>query len=426
METDSRRWQASPALAAAVVGLSLTVGTPARAAEFGEEMANAFGRESEVTVHFRTYYLDRIKTAPSDLEAWAGGGWLGYRSGWLADIFRVGLVGYTSQPIYAPDDKDGTLLLKPGQKGYSVLGQAYGQLKLWEQVFTGYRQMVNEPEVNPQDNRMTPNTFQGYTLAGKPGGVSYFAGYLDKMKTRNSDEFRDFANVAGAPAGTSEGMWLGGVGFDVYKDVGLRLSSYHVPNILTSTYADGAWSTALSETLNLRLAGQYMFQSSNGDDLLTGSTFHATSGGVKADLQRGPAIFTVAYTQTGRSAAYRSPYGTWAGYTSMLVLDFNRAGEKAWLIGGTYDFAGWNMPGLALNVNAVFGRDAINSATGAALSDNNEYDFTLDYRFTEKTWPEWLRPLWIRARYARIEEKLADTATTNDYRIIVNYEWVFK
>ena len=60
---------------------------------------------------------------------------------------------------------------------------------------------------------MTPNTFEGYTLAGKFGSLSYFAGYLDKMKTRNDDKFRDFATVAGAPTGVSEGMWLGGVTF---------------------------------------------------------------------------------------------------------------------------------------------------------------------------------------------------------------------
>jgi hypothetical protein len=34
----------------------------------------------------------------------------------------MGAVGYTSQPLYAPDDKDGTTLL--------VLGQAYGGVLL--------------------------------------------------------------------------------------------------------------------------------------------------------------------------------------------------------------------------------------------------------------------------------------------------------
>ena len=98
---------------------------------------------------------------------------LGYQSGWLGNVLRVGLTGYTSQPVWAPADRDGTQLLKPGQQGYSVLGEANVQLKFWDQVFTGYRQRVDLPEVNSYDIRMTPQTFEGYTLAGKVRDVSY-------------------------------------------------------------------------------------------------------------------------------------------------------------------------------------------------------------------------------------------------------------
>jgi hypothetical protein len=51
------------------------------------------------------------------------------QSGWLLDTFRVGATGYTSQPAYAPADRDGTGLLGPGQSSIVVLGQAYAQLK---------------------------------------------------------------------------------------------------------------------------------------------------------------------------------------------------------------------------------------------------------------------------------------------------------
>jgi hypothetical protein len=48
-------------------------------------------------------------------EAWALGGWLDYKSGWLADVFRLGATGYTSQPLHAPETRDGTLL--PRRRG---------------------------------------------------------------------------------------------------------------------------------------------------------------------------------------------------------------------------------------------------------------------------------------------------------------------
>jgi len=125
------------AAGACLAWLSLAAGAPALA-DNGSDVARALGKESEVTVHLRSYYLNRDKPAPAtDLEAWALGGWLGYQSGWMFDFLRVGAVGYTSQPLYAPDDKDGTLLLKPGQDGYSVLGQAYLALRMQQHLFTG-------------------------------------------------------------------------------------------------------------------------------------------------------------------------------------------------------------------------------------------------------------------------------------------------
>jgi outer membrane porin, OprD family len=409
-----------------LAALLLAAGDPAMAIS-GDEVSRALGKDSEVTLHLRSYYFNRDRPAPSgDSEAWALGGWLGYQSGWIADFLRVGAVGYTSQPLYAPDGKDGTLLLAPGQEGYSVLGQAYVALRMQQQVFTAFRQLVNQPEVNPRDIRMTPNTFKGYTLGGNVSGVGYYAGYLDKMKAINSDEFLDMAASAGVSTAGSEAMWLGGVDYKPRETLGLRLSSYYVSNILASTFMDAAWRTPVAKDTELRLNGQYMFQSSNGSNALTGAAFDTYAAGVKADLQAGPATLTFAYTQAGRGQNYQTPYGSWAGYTFMIVEAFNRAGETAWLLGGTYDFKG-RVPGLSLNVAAVFGSDAIVSATGAPASDKTEYDATLDYRFGTDQWPGWLKPLWLRMRFARVEEETAgSTGVTNDFRIIANYEWVFK
>jgi hypothetical protein len=91
-------------------------------------------------------------------------------------MFQLGLLGYTSLKLYGPDDKDGTKLLMPGQKSFAVIGEAWGALKVFDQTVTGYRQLLNRPYINPQDNRMVPNTFEAYTLSGAGSGVSYTAG----------------------------------------------------------------------------------------------------------------------------------------------------------------------------------------------------------------------------------------------------------
>ena len=72
---------------------------------------------------------------------------------------------------YGPDDKDGTKLLAPGQEPINVLGEAFGAVRVLGQTITGYRQLINRPFINPQDNRMVPNTFEGYTLTGAADNV---------------------------------------------------------------------------------------------------------------------------------------------------------------------------------------------------------------------------------------------------------------
>ena len=120
------------ALASVVVhGVALASDFPAKAADVPvfdvtsvSEWERAFVRDSTMTLYVRSYYLNRKTTIIGGPAAWATGGALGYQSGWLGTILRVSLAGFTSQPVWAPLDRDGTLLLKPGQQGYSVLGLA--------------------------------------------------------------------------------------------------------------------------------------------------------------------------------------------------------------------------------------------------------------------------------------------------------------
>jgi len=359
--------------------------------------------DGSMTLHLRSYYFDRQNPGAANNKATTIGGWVGMDSGWFFDRVKFGAVGYTSQKIAAPENESGSLLLKPDQKSFGGFGELFAKVKLWEGAqFTGYRQKVLQPEVNMQDNRMAPNTFEGYTLGGKAGDFEYYGGYLDKMKTRNATGFVNFARVLNAPSNYDSGMWLGGLRFTPIKDLALRLSTYHVPNLLNSTYTDASWRTPLQGDLWLRLSGQYMYQSSTGDDGLTGRSFDTSFRGVKADLGEGGGTLTGAYTQTGRGANYNTSFGDFAGYTYGVVTSFNRANENAFMLQASYDFSAHRLPGLAVTTYGMFGNSAINPATGAAVSDKKEFSATVDYRFTSKDWPEWIRPLWLRARATRV------------------------
>jgi hypothetical protein len=414
--------QTSATNAALLTALSLACSAP-HAQQASASLADALGRDSEVTLHFRTYYFDRLNPGDVTNAAWAIGGWAGYRTGWIGDVLRFGVVGYTSQPLWAPLDKQGSGLLATPNDGYSVIGEAYGSLKLWDQVLTGGYFQVKQPEINPHDNRMTPVTYSGGSLAGVVADISYYAAYLNATKPKTSENFINFVAAANIASPASEPLYLFGLSGEPQKDLRWQFSSYYVPNVLNSNYADVAWSTPLSADYSLRLGAQAMVQRGVGEQLLTGSSFSTWSGGVKADLTTGGATATLAYQQTGTGSNYQTPYAGWAGYTSMIVKDFNLAGQKAWLLGGTYDFAALSVPGLVLNAAIVFGRDAIDPSTGAAQPNWTEYDLTLDYRFGAKTWPDWARPFWVRGRAAHVDQGSA--GDIQDYRIIVNYEWVF-
>ena len=147
-------------MAAAALAQGINPGDPAKDAY---TLPGGF----EPVVQLRTYYFDQESLTGVPSAAWALGGWAGLRSPWWGDLFQVGIVGYTSQKLYGPADKDGTKLLATGQEPITVLGEAFGAVRILGQTLTAYRQLVNRPFINPQDSRMVPNTFEAYTLTGR-------------------------------------------------------------------------------------------------------------------------------------------------------------------------------------------------------------------------------------------------------------------
>lgn len=412
--------------------------TPARAADAAaldepvSELQRALIEDATFTFHLRSYLFDRYNNAGDDPAAWALGGWVGYETGWLGDFLKLGAVGYTSQPLWAPEDRPGSKLLLPDQDGYSVLGQAYAALKYEDQVLTLYRQLVNQPEVNPQDNRMTPNTFEGGSLKGDIGPFSYYAGVLTAMKVRDSYEFINIAEAASSSINDNSEMYLGGIEFSPIDNLKARSSLYVVPDLLASSYSDAVWTTPVTDVTKLRLSGQFMFQYGIGDELLTGPDYSAWIGGIKGDLlYKGLTVtagFTFAGDFSGEEDSWQSHYGSWPGYTSMIVKDFYRTGEQALLLGATYDFTDAGIQGLVFTALAAFDVGLGDDSFGDELPMWNEYDFTADYRLSWLDGDlEWLAPLWLRARYALVDTDNPDGSNEqlDDFRVILNYELQF-
>src|SRR5215469_13331228 len=343
----------------------------------------SFLGDTDVKLHFRSYYFNRTNPDDTVSEAWAFGGWLGYRSGWLLDTFSMGATFYGSAPLYAPEDREGTLLLAPGQKGYYVPGEAWGALRYKDYaLFTGYRQRVDQTYINSRDNRMTPNTFEAVTLGGKVGFAEYLAGYLWTIKQRNSDTFVSMATAAGVQ-GKHEGVALAGVQLTPIKKLQIDLSNQYGMNVFSTLFAQVDYLLELSWDWRLRLGAQFTDQRAVGDAFLTNAAekyWAVQVGGTRVQLIWRDLTLTAAFSITGTGNTVQTPWGSYPGYLSMIDQDFDQAGEKAYTVGAAYDFSRTLLQGLSADLRLAWGIDVKNPKTGAKGPNQAEYDTTIDYR----------------------------------------------
>ena len=126
---------------------------------------------TDVKLHLRSYSFNRVRPDDTQNEAWAFGGRITYQSGWLLDTFAMGATMYGSAPLYAPEDKDGTLLLKPGAEGLLRSGRSVGRptlpgLRPSQGLPPARRPDLHQPTGQPDDAQHLPGRD-----ARRPGGV---------------------------------------------------------------------------------------------------------------------------------------------------------------------------------------------------------------------------------------------------------------
>jgi hypothetical protein len=220
-----------------------------------------FWRDTSFNVHVRSYYFGSDTPGTGKKEAWALGGWLAYESGWWKDRLKIGLTGYTSQKLYGPEDRDGTLLLKPGQEGFSVLGQAYLQTRVADEInLRIYRQILDLPYINQDDSRMVPNTFEAYTLNGESvGHFDFIVSHVAKMKTRNASTFRPMSEIAGFP-GTDKGLTLGGLTYSLSDDIYVGAINQYSWDLWNTAYTEAAGVWDIADGTEIGLTAQYTDQ----------------------------------------------------------------------------------------------------------------------------------------------------------------------
>ena len=375
-----------------------------------------FWRDTILDFDLRSFDFDRRNSGSDEREAWAVGGRLAYESGrWHNSSVRAAL--YNSTELSASGGDTG--LLAPGHRNINVIGEAnlsyeFDATPLKGSVMRLYRQTLELPYLNKVDIRMLPASHEGYTISRSDSGLDYFAGHITKFKDFDSDEFVHMSEAAGAD-GTDKGLTALGVNVPISEKLTIGAGDLYGWDTFSTFFAEGSYHTVLRGRLDTRLSAQFTHQHSVRDELVGDFKTHHVAA--QAAFGWRSVVLKIGGSITSDNADIRKPWGGSPSYLGLMRSDFDRANEKALLVGLSYSS---ERLGLSGYVNVAWGSEAESPATAAPLPDRAEYDITLDWKPPRPP----LEGLWIRARYAQLDIQ-GDGETVRDIRLIINYRIPF-
>jgi hypothetical protein len=373
-------------------------------------------REGALDLQLRNYYFHRYREDNPDSETWAQGGSLRYDTAWWKDRLRLGSTVYASLKLYGPDDKGGSKLLKPVQQSFGVLGEAYLEARLYRNLaLKAYRQKFDLPYLNGNDSRMVPNTFESASLSDSSGEhFVYGVAHTWRMKKRDATDFVSMTEAAGIEGSDGAVTTVAGR-YTFSNNANMAVVNHYGRDFMNIFYTELNSRARPIKGLGLQLSAQFTHQNSTGDEL--GGDFDTRSWGAKLGVSYNSLLLNVAHTSTSNNAGIRSHWGGKPSYLSLMIKDFDRAGEHAWLVSLSSDFRYFGEHGFSGSIN--YARGDTPDYGSSASSDQSEFDITLDY----KPIAEKFKGLWFRLRGGLVDQDGNGGEDLKDIRFIVNYDF---
>ena len=373
------------------------------------------------TVYFiapRAYYRYFDSGRDDTSEAFAIGGSLGLKSGKYKNFASVRLTAHTSQKVMSSSDdqdEDDSAGLLRGNDSYSEITEA--NLNLHSEIadFRIGIQRIDLPYLNSNDTRMVPNTYKAYTLKSQATEkLGLELGYVDGMRERTGSDYESLSEQAGAED-SDEGVYLLGARYVFSDNANVGAVQLHNPNVLNAFYIEANAVIPFFELIHLDAGFQFSDQRTVGDELLGHYTTQQYGFKLRAKYEK--LVSTLVFTHTGSDHAIETPWGGSPSYNSMMISDFDRAGEKA--VGGSmsYRFSGKANEGFVSSVRWTYGNTPDSGSN--ASSDQYELNWNLDF------YPKEIPNLWFRLRFARNYQVDSDYDDARDIRFIVNYVKTF-
>jgi hypothetical protein len=341
--------------------------------------ADPFFRDMKLAFYLRTHDLDRDNAGSPRSRAWAGGSALAVKTGFLDDWLQLEAAGATSQPLFAPEGEGGTLLLTQNQAEVSSFAIANARMRFAGQEAVLGRQLIKTPYINPQDNRMLPNTVEGAIVTRRPEDAKTFdygVGYLWGFKARDSSYFVPFSEELGVSE--DRGVLASGAKAVPIDGLTIGAINYWIADVLSTTFAEVDWIIQAAP-LQFRFSVNYTDQRTVGADLLAGAPYVTDQVSARFAASYANVTLLVAGSQNGEGAALQGPFGSFPAYTVLDQLNFNEAGEKTLVLGAAYDLSHLVLDGLKLQSRYGWAWDAVDAPSGRPLTRQNEFNVELEY-----------------------------------------------
>jgi len=379
----------------------------------------------------------------------------------------MGTAFYTTSGFGLDDNKtdytevDPTLL-GSNNESYSILGEAYLNLKYGNTSFKGGRQKLNTPLAGADDVRMTPNFFEAYLLVNSDikdttlilahaskfaqgtfgraydGEILSATGGYSAVDSR--DQVNHFVNMGKYAVGKdTDGVSIASITYKGFENFKFQLWDYYAHDILNAIYADVSysWTCLLTDKVKPFAAAQIVKENAVGDKYLSGlggdgeidSLYYGMKFGFKIEN------FTtyIAYSKTTENdssdAAYAnaiiSPWGSMPAYTQgMVTRHVFLAGTAASKIAASYNFKNF---GADIKTVAYYASYDMADYNGYTENDASEAGFDIIYSdaFMENL------QLRFRGNFSNdfyVKETNTDTTFNgnvdwSEYRFIANYSF---
>ena len=396
--------------------ISLSVFLTCSGSYAADDLKSAFSN-GKLDGQFRLFHFTRNYDDSNDRQDLAAGGMLYYRTDPLKGI-NVGLTFYTGQEMgLNDDDKDVYGLLAEAENGdhqsFAVLGEAFIQGTFKNITVRAGRQEMETPFVNTDDNRLTPQSTEAYTISYNGiTDLEIFTSYVSKMRGKSATEFVSMTEYAEV-GGDGEPVVLGGISYSGISNLKLQIWDFFAKELFNEIYLRADYSHKINETWAWFGAAQYLSQKDNGDKL--GGDIDTYTYGVEAGVEAYGFSVSAGYAQVGDDEVL-IPWGHDI-ICSIMVNDTVRSEEKAILGTLKYDFSHMGINGLVAKFKHL-DFDTPDDGDNAS-EDKTETDFDVIYKCSG-----YFENTSLRLRHAIVnkDEDLGGE-DYNDTRIMIKYDF---